>query len=74
MATLARDVRNEVTLAPDQAPLRLAQNTIMGLTGGVPAAWDEVAVYDHAFSAAEAMAAYLAKARGCRPLLPTAGS
>jgi hypothetical protein len=59
---LARDVRNEVILAPDQAPLRLAQNTILGLTGGVPAAWDEVAIYDHAFSAAEVATAYAAKA------------
>lgn len=59
---LARAVRNEVRLTSDLSALRLAQNSIMGLTGGVPAAWDEVAIYDHALTAAEVAAAYAAKA------------
>jgi len=59
---LVRSLRNATALASDRGPLRLAQNTLMGLTGGVPMMRDEVAVYDHAFSAAEAEAAYRAKA------------
>ncbi|MBT3287232.1 MAG: LamG domain-containing protein [Victivallales bacterium] len=65
---LAKAIHNPVKLKPSSAALRIAQNSAMNMKSNVRADWDEVAVYDHALSAAEITALYEAKAeRTWRP-------
>ena len=59
---LVHKTRNEVKLRSDSGPLRIAQNSVLNLNGGVPADWDEVAIHDHALTAAEVTAAFARKA------------
>ena len=64
--------RNETTLKPDRSPLRLAQNTLLNLSGGIAAAWDEVALYHRVLTPDEIRAAYEKKVtKGARPTTPT---
>lgn len=59
---LVHKTRNEVKLRSDTGPLRIAQNSALDLCGGVPADWDEVAIYDHAMNTTEVAKAFARKA------------
>lgn len=78
---LVHKTRNEARLQSDTSPLRIAHNSVLNLSGGVPADWDEVAIYDHALTAEEVAAAFAKKAAKPRkvagqewklPLIPSA--